>query len=326
MRIVIRTPNWLGDLVMVTPFIRVVLEQFPEAQVDLIVRKGLETLPLPLRGEIKVFDRKTESARQFGQKLRSAAYDRFYVLPPSFSSAWMAWSSGVPARIGYRGEGRRWLLTHPIQQRHPLRTQHLVSEYLDLFEQGLTLEDHPPRITPETAWVDQQLSHITPQLPERYAVLAPAAEYGPAKQWPLAHYRSLAQELDLPVIVTGLAQDRVLGEQIGADLPHVRNLCGESNLAELTALLQRADLLVCNDSGAMHLGAALGIPTLGLFGSSSPAWTRPIGPKALHLSLGVECSPCFERTCRFQHYDCLQNLTPVLVKKTVAELRSLSEN
>ena len=310
---------------MATPFIRVVLEQFPEAQVDLIVRKGLEPLPLPLRGEIKVFDRKTDSPHQFGRRLRSAAYDRFYVLPPSFSSAWMAWNSGVRERIGYPGEGRRLLLTHPIRRRHPLRTQHLVSEYLDLLEQDLALEHHPPRITPETAWVDQQLSRISPQLPERYTVLAPAAEYGPAKQWPMEHYRSLAQELDLPVIVTGLAQDRALGEQIAANLPHVRNLCGQSNLAELTAMLHRADLLVCNDSGAMHLGAALGTPTLGLFGSSSPAWTRPIGPQALHLSLEVECSPCFERTCRFGHYNCLQNLTPEKVHATTCEVRSFHE-
>ena len=326
MRIVIRTPNWLGDLVMATPFLRGVLEQFPEAQVNLIVRKGLETLPLPLRGEINVFDRDADSPHRFGMRLRTEPYDRFYVLPPSFSSAWMALVSGACERVGYRGDGRRWLLTHSVRRQHPARTQHLVGEYLGLLEQDLALEDHPPRITPDPDWVDQQLSRPSLQLPEHYAVLAPGAEYGPAKQWPVAHYRTLAKQLDSPVVVTGLAQDRELGEQICTDLPHTRNLCGETSLAELTALLQRADLLVCNDSGTMHLGAALGTPTLGLFGSSSPEWTRPLGPNAEHLSLGLVCSPCFDRTCRFQHYDCLQNLTPAVVLESAQELRAACEN
>jgi len=323
--IVIRTPNWLGDLVMATPFIHAVLEQFPEAQVDLIVRKGLETLPLPHRGEIRVFDRKDHSPHQFGRQLRAANYDRFYALPPSFSSAWMAFVSGARERVGYRGDGRRWLLTHPARRRHPARTQHLVGEYLDLLGQDFLLEESPPRITLVSGWVSEQLGRLSLQLPERYAVLAPAAEYGPAKQWPWEHYRRMAQQLDLPVVVTGLAQDRELGEQICADLPDAQNLCGATNLAQLTALLHNAELLVCNDSGAMHLGAALGTPTLGVFGSSSPEWTRPLGLHARFLHLGLDCSPCFDRTCRFGHYDCLQNLAPEVVHATTCEMRTCRE-
>ena len=109
-KILIRMPNWLGDLMMATAFCQAVLERFPEATVDLIVRKGFEGLPLPHRGTLLPFDRELTKAGDFGAELANQGYQRIYVLPPSFSSAWMAWRSRIPERIGYSGDGRRWLL------------------------------------------------------------------------------------------------------------------------------------------------------------------------------------------------------------------------
>jgi heptosyltransferase-2 len=144
-------------------------------------------------------------------------------------------------------------------------------------------------------------------------VLAPGAEYGPAKQWPAAHYRTLAQALAAQgweIAVIGLAKDRELGETILQGIGAGHNLCGETNLVQFTAMLGGAALLVSNDSGAMHLAAALGIPQIAVFGSTNPTWTGPLSDHARVLYRREWCSPCYDRTCRFGHTNCLTALLP----------------
>ena len=121
-KILIRTPNWLGDMVMSSGFVRAVLEAFPESQVDLIVKSGFEKIPLPHRGQIIPFDPKKETAGNFGKTLRAENYDYFYVLPPSFSAAWMAHKSKIPHRIGYSGEFISFLLSLAKKPGYPTLT------------------------------------------------------------------------------------------------------------------------------------------------------------------------------------------------------------
>ena len=152
-KILIRTPNWLGDLVMSTGFLRAVFETFPDSQVDIILKSGFETLPIPHRGEIILFDKNKDSAVKFGKSLRNKNYDYFYVLPPSFSSAWMAFQSKIPKRIGYAGEYRSFLLTSA--KKHEIRpgSQHLLKEYLGLLSNDLDMGNYAPRLEVKHDWV-----------------------------------------------------------------------------------------------------------------------------------------------------------------------------
>ena len=316
-RIIIRTPNWLGDLMMSTAFIRAVLGAWPRASVHLVVRKGFEGLPLPHRGEVLPFDKSASGAGAFGASLRRLSPTHFFVLPPSLSSAWMAFRSGAPARIGYRGEWRAPLLRPALRHPHGPRQTHIVREYLHLLTAlGVPAPeetaDDPAglEITPEFL-----ATHTPPGLPPRkgYVVLAPGAEYGPAKMWPLRHYRALAQGLHGQghvVVVAGLPQDHGPGQEIIAGLPGALNMAGQTNLNGLVALLDGAALLVSNDSGAMHVGAALGLPQLALFGSTNPTWTAPRNPRARLLSRNEPCAPCYKRTCPLGHTRCLEELAP----------------
>ena len=312
-RIVVRAPNWLGDLMMATGVVRAILERWPAASVDLVVRAGHEALPLTRRGRVIPFDHRAISAGIFGASLRATGYDRCYVLPPSFSSAWMAWRSGVPERIGYRGHFRGPLLRPALAHRAPARSVHLTREYLDLIDPALELDCYPPRLDLPGPWVAEQLARICRELPERFVAIAPGAVYGPAKAWPAERYRELACGLrdraGVSVLLLGTSDEHALAEQVRNGEAGILNWCGTTDLPGLVAVLSRAALLVSNDSGAMHVMAALRRPQVAIFGSTSPMWTGPINEKASVVIRALPCAPCFARTCRYGHYDCLRNVT-----------------
>lgn len=327
--ILVRTPNWLGDLLVSTSFLRALLDRFPAVPVDLIVRKGFEVLPLPCRGKVHVFDRTATSAGAFGRSLRGQGHTHLFVLPPSFSSAWMALRTGIRHRIGYRGEGRSWLLRPALRHRHAPRSVHLAQEYLDLLQPWLQAVpgDFPARLAVPPGWVEAHRPPGAPAAP--YVVLAPGAEYGPAKQWPPEHYRALAQALDAAgwcVVVAGLAKDRALADGVLAGLARGVNLCGETELPGLAALLAGARLLISNDSGAMHLGAALGLPQIALFGSTNPAWTGPLNEHAEVHYRAEPCSPCYARECPLGHLRCLRELPPAFVAERALALLTGTED
>ncbi|MGA1599987.1 MAG: lipopolysaccharide heptosyltransferase II [bacterium] len=320
MKILIRTPNWLGDLLMSTAFVDAVLRDFPEAQVDLIVKAGFETLPLPHRGKVHSFDRKVCSAGAFGACLRAEQHDRIYILPPSFSSAWMAFRAGVPGRFGLKGNGRSWLLNPAVGLPWQPRSRHLVEEYTQLLGPGAL--PGTMRLAITEAWLEAQSRTLPQALPERFVALAPGAIYGPAKEWPPEHFQELSRQLvaqGWPVVLLGTPDDREVAEQIRNELPEVHNWCGKTNLPQLVAVLYQAALLVSNDSGAMHVMSALQRPQVALFGSTSSTRTGPPNPHARQLSLNLECSPCFKRVCPLGHTNCQKELHPELVFQSCLE-------
>lgn len=310
-KIVIRTPNWLGDLMMSTAFIHAVLDQFPDSQVDLIVKSGLDALPLPHRGKLYVFDKKQQSAGAFGASLKSERYDRFYVLPPSFSSAWMALRSRTPERIGYVGNVRKWLLYPAKRYEHPPRTQHLVNEYLGLLDLP-PQKVYLPQLTLPSVWIEEQLA-LLDSLPSSFLAFATGAIFGPAKKWPIPHYKQLADwlvDMGKTVVLLGTQADFAEGESIRRERNQIQNWCGKTNLCQLVAVLSQAQMLVSNDSGAMHIMAALQRPQIAIFGSTSPIWTAPLNELAQWLQFPMDCAPCFQKTCQYGHYHCLKKVTP----------------
>ena len=315
-KIAIRMPNWLGDLMMSTVFVQAVMDRFPQAEIDLIVKKGLERIPLPRRGKILPFDKGSETLFLFGRRLRKERYDAIFLLPPSFSSALMAFWARIPVRIGYAQNGRSLFLRPSIPYRREHRSQHLIQEYLQLLGGDHVAKDHLPHLPIENGWSDRILAPYRerfPQFPEKYVTLAPGSAYGAAKQWPVAYYRKVAtllQEWSVHFVVAGTQDDFALGEEIAKGLDRGINLCGQTGLLELIAVLEQSSLLVSNDSGAMHVMAALRKSQIALFGSTSTTWTAPVNPKAAILQEPTACSPCFKRECRYGHYDCLRKLEP----------------
>lgn len=309
---------------MATGVLRAIIERWPAASVDLVVRAGHEALPLPRRGRILPFDHRTISAGAFGVSLRKAGYDRFYVLPPSFSSAWMAWRSQVSERVGRRGHLRGALLHPALAPRAPARSVHLTREFLDLVDPALEADCYPPRLDLPGDWAAGHLSRICRTLPERFVAIAPGAVYGPAKSWPAERYRELAlglrERAGAPVLLLGTGEEHALAEQVRGSEPGILNWCGTTDLPALVAVLSRAALLVSNDSGAMHVMAALGRPQVAVFGSTSPVWTGPVNAKAAVVTLGLPCAPCYSRTCRYGHYDCLRKLAASDVLKSALAL------
>lgn len=313
LKIIIRTPNWLGDLMMSTAFIEAVLERYPNAVVDLIVRKGFEGLPLPHRGRIIPFDKKEDGVIGLGRRLKKENYDKFFVLPPSFSAALMAFLSGASEKIGYVGGGRSLLLSPRKKYLAMHRSQHLISEYLQLLDPKIDVDRYFPNLNVDEKWCEKQLDGKIGQLPERFVVFSPGAMYGPAKQWPVQYFKKLASlfsEKGIWTVVTGTDKDAKLGEIIAEGNGNVLNFCGKTGLNELIALLKKSSMLVSNDSGAMHLMSALRKPQVAIFGSTSTVWTSPKNSKSSLLTLRKSCSPCYKRECPLGHYDCLSGITP----------------
>lgn len=308
-KILVRTPNWLGDLMMSTAFLRRLLKLYPSAQVDLVVKKGFEAIPLPHRGEVLPFD-KTQGIGPFAKELKARRYDRAYVLPPSFSSALMVAIAGIPERYGLKGQfGRGLLLNRLIHNPLPPRGQHIAAEYQLLISAEDGFEPGLPGLALPQGWSDGVLSGPL-DLKPGFVAIAPGAIYGEAKRWPYEGWLELIHRLHL-------AGERVVVLGMEGDFPYesteAKDLTGQTNLLELIALLKRAKLLVSNDSGAMHIAAALRRPQVAIFGSTSTLWTSPLNPKARLVSLHLDCAPCFKRVCPYGHYDCLRGIGAELV-------------
>ena len=296
-------PNWLGDALMARPFAFALRHAFPQARVtavgpgpllDLLATDGL------WGRAVSISDPAAALAAVRAERPEAAL-----LCPPSFSSAWFAWRTGAHARVGFRGDMRDALLTHAVAR--PERGElHLSREYLGLLEAlGQEPEAEVPPLAPPASALDaaRTLSGEGP-----YAILGPGAVFGPAKRWPAERFAAVARafrEQGWRVLVSGAEGDRDVCEQVARSAGDgVTNLAGRTSLAIQTALCANARAVVCNDSGLAHLSAATGAPTVCIFGSTSSAWTAPLGPRVKVIQRPPVCSPCFQRTCRIG-YGCL---------------------
>lgn len=316
-------PSWIGDTILAQPLFRRLHEKHPGLILDafapawaapVLTRMGevRRVIPNPfVHGEFNPMGR-----WRAGRALAREGYDASIVLPNSWKSALLPCFAGIPQRIGFKGEARRGLLNR-IHTLDETALPQLAQRYALLAEDVGTAMPEPltaPRLEVDAASVRTTLATLGLAASPAPVVFCPGAEYGPAKRWPAAHFAALARRLgqtDFPVWIVGSAKDAAIGAEIeqlsgGA----CKNLCGKTNLAQAIDLLSCARLVVSNDSGLMHVAAALGRPLVALYGSSSPAYTPPLSPQARILSLGLECSPCFQRECPLGHFKCLNDLLP----------------
>lgn len=313
-RILIRLPNWLGDVLLARPMLHAVRARWPAARVMGVAPPAL----LELLGSDTILDEPAawpgdaRGRRACRARVRAWRPDLAFVLPPSFSSAWFAWRGGAGERIGYAHEGRTPLLTHA--PRRPARGErHLSDEYLALAEIAGATRVAVPLLRPTAAGAASAhaLTGTAAAAGGGDALLGPGALYGPAKRWGAARFAALGALLVRAghrVLVCGTRAESDVCEQVVRDVGSgAISLAGRTGLDTLTALCAGAALAVCNDSGLAHLAAATGAPTVVVFGSTSSAWTAPLGARVRVVQNAPVCAPCFRRTCRIG-YACLESI------------------
>lgn len=323
LRILVRTPNWLGDTMMATPTVARVKRFRPGSRVTVLCRPAFEGFwrSFPGVDDVMVLGPFIETVRS----LKARAFDEALILPTSFSSALMAFAAGIPRRTGYCAEGRFLFLTTAVDY-SDARTRHLVLEYLDLLPRafpGAGVVTGPialeaPRSKEARRAADSLLR--SRRIPARSGLigLGAGATYGPAKRWPVGHWRDLiggllASRPESLVLLGGSEEEPYLHELLkGMPEDRVHGLAGRTPLPVLAEVLRRCRIFITNDTGPQHVAAAVGTPVLALFGSTSPRWTRPWGRGHRVLQNPVPCSPCFQRRCNIG-YPCLQGLSPETV-------------
>jgi len=314
--LLVRLPNWLGDLVLAWPVV-------DAAALHGAVFAG----PEPFRALVE--PRYPGSAYvDISRAHRFAAASPIRRLKPraalllteSLSSAILVWLAGVPERIGYAAEGRSPFLTRAVHRTGPARSMPRTREYAVLAEAaGLDVGPGIPRLVPLERDLKTGLA-----LSGRYAVVAPGASFGPAKQWGPERFAKAAQDIaarGLSIVLVGSRDDTAAAQSTIRALEgaSTHDLTGETDLSTLVGVLAGADVVLSNDSGVMHLAAALGRPTIGIFGSTSPVWTSADAPWVRNLYAAYPCSPCFRRTCPIG-YGCLRSIDPSDVSRAALEV------
>lgn len=334
-KVLLVAPSWIGDTILAQPLFARLHEMHPGLALDAFapawaapvlarMREVRRVIPNPFaHGEFNLSGR-----WRAGRELAREGYDAAIVLPNSWKSALLPFFAGIPQRIGFKGEARHLLLNR-IHRLDEKALPQLAQRYALLAEDaGTTMPAAlaEPELAVDPDSVRATLSALGLDAAPAPVAFCPGAEYGPAKRWPAAHFAELARRLaeaDFPVWLIGSAKDAPIGveiEQLSGGA--CRNLCGRTDLAQAIDLLSCARLVVSNDSGLMHVAAALRRPLVALYGSSSPSYTPPLSQRARILNLGLECSPCFKRECPLGHFKCLNDLSPAMVLEAAKEALS----
>jgi heptosyltransferase-2 len=300
-RILVIAPNWIGDALMAQPLLTRLKESgatihvlAPDwvAPVARRMPEVNEVIAVPFHHGALDLGARWRLARTLARR----GYDRAIVLPNSWKSALVPFLAGIPQRAGYVGELRYGLLNSTL----PNSKSPMMAHYARLAGGEAVSPLPKPRLLVSPDEIAQTRRRFA--IDERYAVLCPGAEYGPAKRWP--YFKELGARIGMPVVVLGSTKDR----EAAAGIPG-KDLTGRTTLDEAIVLIAGAAVVVSNDSGLMHVAAALGRPQVALFGSSSPEHTPPASDKARVLWLKIECSPCFARECPLGHFRCMREMS-----------------
>ena len=332
-KILIVGPSWVGDTMLMQPMLARLKQRYPDSQIDVLAPPWTDKLlfsmpevsnviinPFP-HGALQLGDR-----YRLGKQLRTAQYDQAIVLANSLKSALVPYFANIPLRTGFVGEMRYGLL-NDARALDKRKLPFMVERFAQLAESSDQNIPRPlpnPKLEISRAVQDAALQKLDLKLDKPIAIFCPGAEYGPAKQWPLAYYAEIAQRLQqngIEVWLLGSNKDKEVAEKIVSLGNHTsRNLCGSTDLSDAIALLSCASLVISNDSGLMHLAAALDRPMLALFGSSSPEFTPPLSANAEVIKLDIKCSPCFKRECPLGHFNCMMQLTPDMVWNKIEKM------
>lgn len=325
-RILVVAPSWIGDTLLAQPLFARLREKHPDACIDALapawtapvlsrMPEIAEVIASPFaHGELRLADR-----YRLGRQLRARGYDAAVVLPNTIKSALVPWFARIPVRIGYVGESRYGLINR--RQRLDRKALPLMAERYALLAEApgepVRRPLLPARLAVNETNRDAAVKALGLDLGRPVAVFCPGAEYGPAKRWPVRHFAALARKLaadGYAIWLIGSPKERAIGAEI-AQLSDgaATDLCGRMDLGSAIDLMSLARGVVANDSGLMHVAAALARPLVALYGSSSADHTPPLSSPAAPARIAkidIACSPCFKRECPLGHFRCMNDLAP----------------
>ena len=335
-------PSWVGDMVMAQTLFIALKQQYPNAIIDVLAPGWsspiLERMPevrqavdMPVgHGSLNLSMR-----RRIARSLKAESYDQAILLPNSLKSALIPFLAGIPVRTGWRGEMRYGLL-NDLRMLDKTQLPLMVERFVALAYPDKKALPDPlpiPALEVNEANLSSALNRYRLNTKAPVLALCPGAEFGPSKQWPAGYYGEVAMTMaqqGWQVWLFGSARDRKVTSEIVSYLPktlqdHCCNLAGETTLADAVDLLSCASAVVSNDSGLMHIAAALSRPLVAVYGSTTAAHTPPMNQNSKTLWLGLECSPCFKRECPLGHMDCLKKLGPEMVLEALGQLTDEQE-
>ncbi|PKH01606.1 lipopolysaccharide heptosyltransferase II [Psychromonas sp. MB-3u-54] len=346
MKILIIGPSWVGDMVMSQSLYITLKNKHPKATIDVMApawcKPILDRMPevnnaieMPLtHGQFSFFER-----RKLGQALSGEQYDQAYILPNSAKSALIPFFAKIPKRIGWKGEMRYGLLNDLRPNKKSF--QYMVERYVALAFPKKQMQDSASlggldNLAKPSLFIDadkqlQALKKFNLNQNKPILGLCPGAEFGPSKRWPEEHYAKVANEMinqGYQVFLFGSAKDALVTDKIKSlvavsNQQAVYNLAGTTNLIEAVDLLAACQTVVSNDSGLMHIAAAVGCRVVAVYGSTSPRYTPPLAKAVEIAHTDIGCRPCFKRTCRFGHLKCLTELQPKQVLLSIQKLNAI---
>lgn len=327
-RTLIVAPSWVGDAILAEPLVSLLRETCEEPSIDVLVPPWCAPVFARVRGIRRIVEHPIghgrlafAERRRIARELAREHYVRAFVLPMSFKSALIPWLARIPRRIGFRGEMRRILL-NDVRRLDKRELPRLVDRFCSLAGPPGTRVPMPPApvLVPHIANRDAAIRTMRLKGEGPLAILCPGAEFGPSKRWPPTHFATLARlfvEAGARVWLLGSPNDKLSADAVmaaaGGTAHAIRDLTGKTDLGTAIDLLSAATVVVSNDSGLMHAAAAVGVPVVALFGSSSPAYTPPLSSLASVAKIDIACSPCFKRECPLGHFRCMRELSPELV-------------
>ena len=340
--ILIIAPNWIGDAVMTQPLLAALKSQYPASTIDVLastwvapIYRACSEVNHVIEANFQHKQLQWSLRKQLANDLRLRGYQACFILPNSLKSALIPWMANIPFRIGYRGELRFGLINIALNNPSKINRPPMVEHYLALSqllsdEETLAAKTLTPKLNVSSSAkqsIDKKLSDANIDSKSVF-VFCPGAEYGPTKRWPASHFAELATHLaqELPnanIILLGSKSDHELAEAIlqqSQDSVKIHNWCGNTSLDEAIALIGVAKAVVSNDSGLMHIAAALKTPQIAIFGSSDPAHTPPLSENAKVIWLNLPCSPCHKKECPLGHLKCLNDILPQQVLATLNTL------
>ncbi len=327
-------PSWVGDMVMAQALFKAIKTRFPNTEIDVLapqwssplterMQEVKNSIAMPLKhGELGL-----KTRYKLGLKLKEAEYQRCFVLPNSFKSALIPFFANIPVRIGWRGEWRYGLLNQVrtlCKKTFPFMVQRYVALAFDKEQAPLAKNTFLPSLKTKEENIAKALSRYQLAKDKPILVLCPGAEFGPSKRWPEKYYAHLANHYlarDWQVWIFGSAKDSVVAKEIQLQTDNrCVDLTGKTTLGDAIDLMSQATVVVTNDSGLMHIAAALSRPLVAVYGSTSPAFTPPLNENAIVVQESVACSPCFKRECPLKHHQCMEQLAVEKVMNAVAKV------
>ena len=316
-KLLIIPQNWLGDIVMSQTLLKKIKSNNPKTSIDILVNSSLKNLVerMPEINKVIILDCNHRELGLFkrlrlAKEIKKSSYDRSIVLSRSLKSSLIPYFAKIPIRTGELGE-LRYLLINDLKEFSKESRRKTASRYISMYSDNNEelSENYYPSLDSNSENIKNLSEKYDLKKDKKVIIFAPGAAFGPSKMWPVNKFRELGKKLnnDFKILILGSTNEKSIGNDIVTN-KNMINLCGKTSIADAVDLMHISKFCVSNDSGLMHLAAATNTKSISIYGSTSPDFTPPLTKnKDIHYK-GMSCSPCFEKKCKYGHYNCLVDI------------------